>query len=181
MNYENNFKLLYYRNIITCLSYGVIYGLLSAILSYLIITEKFFNNVIPNFINDKPILISIFIGLFIKQIMSIISIETKGKEFGVRMIPKFIDDIVKKRMNDIINKHYHTKSLPLINTLKVNKINNINNIIEESLPIQITSNKKRIYLNEFKMLKSNESKLTLLGYKFGEHVFEICEQKINEK
>jgi hypothetical protein len=180
-NYENNFKLLYYKYTKFCLMYGAIYGIISASLTYLITREEIFTDLVPEFIMKHKFITAIFIGLSIKQLVSLVSFEVKNKEIALKAIPKFIDEISKKRMNDFINKYYHEKSVVLEATIKNKKIHNISNFVEESLPIQIVSIKRKKYISEFKLLKTNESKLIFLGYKFGENVFKICETKINNK
>lgn len=181
MNYENNFKLLFLKNWSIWLLYGLIYGTISSCLTYLILNENIFTNLIPHEILGKAYLIALFIGIGIKKLLSVLSFEIKNKEMFVRALPKFIDDSTTRRMNDAINTHYHSKALAITDLTKKNKIHNIDPIIEDSLPIQLTKEKKKKHLAEFKVLKSNESKLMLLGYAFGDNVFAICEAKINQQ
>lgn len=180
LNYENNVRILLYKRPYYTALYGFVFSLLALFMSYLIIDLGMFTSTLPE-IKNYPWLIAIIVGLFTKHIFSLISVEIKNKEYGIKAIPRIIEHTVIKRMNDTINGYYESRVNSVVTVVKRKKIHNIIPIIEEILPIQIKGAERKKYVGEFRILKTDYLKLMYLSITFGETVLKSFERRLNEK
>jgi len=170
LNYENNVRILIFKKPYFTFLYGLIFALLAFSISYLTLKTDLLSDLFPK-LKAHPFIIAIIIGAFTKHIIGLISIEIKGKEYGVKVIPQTIEKNVRKRMNDCVNGYYEEKVNKLIIVIKDKNIQDIDTIIAEILPIQIKGDVRKRHLREFKLLKTPYLKLMHLSINFGENVY----------
>lgn len=149
--------------------YGIYFSLVCLIVNVLVFSGELKINSFN--VNENKWKTAIFIGITIKAIarMNLYSFKLEGKEIyiGPKLLNEIFEDFLEKKISDDIDEELLIEIKRIEKVVKEETLNELDKLISQCLPNNLTEIKRKSYLKELSQNKSKFDKLRYLAVKFG--------------
>lgn len=164
--------------------YCILFGLISALITYLVLTGAFTINKF-NF-SDSPYLTAVCFGIATKSIAKVsiysFSIDKKQYSVGPKILTDYLEDFLLKKINDDVDKQL-IKAIYTVEELlkKNNTLTQMNEAVFQSLPTNLPAIKNKSYKKEITNYKNAFDKCRYIASNFGIERLKILEDILKSR